>query len=111
MFLPFKHSNEIQYVAWLLHKGWYYIVKDNMEKFTKLFSVLTVTFFLGISSPIIAQTVDTVRAQTTAVDDDDDNDDDNSNWGLAGLLGLLGLLGLRKKDNDHHNRTTTTTNR
>jgi MYXO-CTERM domain-containing protein len=79
---------------------------NNMKKITKLFSVLTLAFFLGISSPVIAQTGDAGTTVTTAADDDDG--DDNGKWGLAGLLGLLGLLGLRKRDDDHRNRTTTT---
>ena len=78
-----------------------------MKKVTKLLSVLTFSLFLGISSPVMAQTGDAGTTTTTTTDDDEDDDDDNGKWGLAGLLGLLGLLGLRKRDDDHRNHTTT----
>jgi MYXO-CTERM domain-containing protein len=78
-----------------------------MKKVTKLMSVLALTVFLGITSPVIAQTTDNTTGTTATTDD---GDDDSGKWGLAGLLGLLGLLGLRRKDDDRH-RTTTSTNR
>ena len=78
-----------------------------MKKITKLLSVFTIFLLLGTSSPVIAQSGDAGTTTTTAADDNDDN----GKWGLAGLLGLLGLLGLRKRDDDHRNRTSTTTNR
>jgi MYXO-CTERM domain-containing protein len=82
---------------------------SKMKKVTKLMGVLTLTVFLGISSPAIAQTGDNTAGTTTTMDDDDN--DDTGKWGLAGLLGLLGLLGLRKRDDDNRHRNTTTTNR
>jgi MYXO-CTERM domain-containing protein len=53
----------------------------------------------------MAQTGDASPSTTMTAANDDDGDD-NGKWGLAGLLGLLGLLGLRRRDVDHHNRTT-----
>jgi hypothetical protein len=78
-----------------------------MKKIIKLLSVLSLAFFLGISSPIIAQSSGDAAGTTTTTAGDDDNDD-NGKWGLAGLLGLLGLLGLRKRDDNHRSRSTTT---
>ena len=78
-----------------------------MKKVTKLMSVLALTLFLGVASPVMAQTTDNTTGTTATTDDDDD---DSGKWGLAGLLGLLGLLGLRRKDDDR-NRTTTHSNR
>ncbi len=80
-----------------------------MKKATKFLTVLTLTAFLGFSSPVVmAQTGDNTTT-TTRVDDDmeDDGDDDGGKWGLAGLLGLLGLLGLKRRDDDRINRNTT----
>lgn len=68
-------------------------------------SVLTLTVFLGITSPVMAQTTDNAAGTTATMDDD--GDDDSGKWGLAGLLGLLGLLGLRRKDDDRHRTTNT----
>lgn len=80
-----------------------------MKKVTRFLGVLTLTAFLGFSSPVVmAQTGDNT---TTSASVDDDEDDDNGDWGLAGLLGLLGLLGLRRRDDDRHRNTTNTVNR
>jgi len=78
-----------------------------MKKVTKFLAVLTLTAFLGFSSPVVmAQAGD--NTTTTRVDDDmDDDDDDSGKWGLAGLLGLLGLLGLKRRDDDRTHRNTT----
>lgn len=79
-----------------------------MKKVTKFLAVLTLTAFLGFTSPVVmAQTGDNTTTTTTVDDDDmDDDDGDGGRWGLAGLLGLLGLLGLKRRD-DNHNRNTT----
>ena len=49
-------------------------------------------------------------AAATAQRDDDDDDDDGMDFGWIGLIGLAGLLGLRKREDDHATRTTTTHN-
>ena len=81
-----------------------------MKKVTKYLGVLTLTAFLGFTSPVVmAQTGDNTTTTTTRDDDDmDDDDGDGGRWGLAGLLGLLGLLGLKRRDDDTHTRTTGT---
>lgn len=73
-----------------------------MKTIKKIFAVLFVFTFLGVSTPAISQNND---ADTTKTVDDND-DDDSGKMGLLGLLGLAGLLGLRRKDDDR-NRTTT----
>lgn len=79
-----------------------------MKKATKFLTVLTLTAFLGFSSPVVmAQTGDNTTTTTRVDDDYDDDDDDSGKWGLAGLLGLLGLLGLKRRDDDHNRRNTT----
>ena len=72
-----------------------------MKHLKKTLGVITLFTFLAVSNPVSAQTDNTTG--TTATRDDDN--DDMGKWGLAGLLGLLGLLGLRRKDDDHRNRT------
>lgn len=85
-----------------------------MKKVTKFLAALTLTVFLGFTSPVVrAQTTEnTTTTTTTDVDDDDmdDDDGDGGRWGLAGLLGLLGLLGLKRRD-DNPTTTKTTVNR
>jgi MYXO-CTERM domain-containing protein len=57
---------------------------------------LTLTTFLGFTSPVVALTGEnTTTSSTNTTNDDGDND--TGKQGLAGLLGLMGLLGLRKK--------------
>lgn len=72
-----------------------------MKKISMYFGVLAISCFLGISNPVVAQTV-TDRTEEVRDDMEDDDDDDGGNWGLAGLLGLLGLLGLKRRDHDRH---------
>lgn len=79
-----------------------------MKQAAKFMGVVTLTVFLGIASPAMAQTTGNAGGTTTTMNDDHD---DSGKWGLAGLLGLLGLLGLRRRDNDHTHRSTTNTNR
>lgn len=81
-----------------------------MKKVTKILVALTLTAFLGFTSPDVkAQATENTTTTTTDVDDDDmdDDDGDGGRWGLAGLLGLLGLLGLKRRDDDHTTRNTT----
>jgi MYXO-CTERM domain-containing protein len=85
-----------------------------MKKVTKFLTVLTLTAFLGFSSPVVmAQTSENTTTTTTTADDDDmdDDDGDGGRWGLAGLLGLLGLLGLKRRDDDATRTTTTRVDR
>ena len=35
-------------------------------------------------------------------------EEDEFPWGLLGLLGLAGLMGMKRRDNDHIRRDTTT---
>ncbi|HVG42846.1 MAG TPA: WGxxGxxG family protein [Chitinophagaceae bacterium] len=79
-----------------------------MKKVKKYLGILTLTAFLGVTSPVVAQSGDNTTTSSTS--SSDDGRDDTGKWGLAGLLGLLGLLGLRKKDNDHR-PTNTGSNR
>lgn len=77
-----------------------------MKKISKIFAVATLSLFLGVSSPTMAQTNDN-NTTTTEVDGESDADDDGDDeWGLLGLLGLAGLLGLKRRDNDDHKTTT-----
>lgn len=81
-----------------------------MKKVTKILAALTLTAFLGFTSPdVMAQSNDNTTTTTAGTDDDDmdDDDGDGGRWGLAGLLGLLGLLGLKRRDDDNHTRNTT----
>jgi MYXO-CTERM domain-containing protein len=78
-----------------------------MKKITKILAVVTLSAFLGVNNPAMAQNDQTGTTTTTTTDDNDDDDDgDEGKWGLLGLLGLAGLLGLKRRDNDTH-RTTT----
>ena len=84
-----------------------------MKKVTKMLATLTLTAFLGLTSPaVMAQTTENTTTTTrTDVDDDDmDDDGDGGRWGLAGLLGLLGLLGLKRRDDNHTTTRNTTVN-
>ena len=74
-----------------------------MKKLSKIFSALAIIAFLGITSPVVAQTDTGGTGTTTMTHDDDDRGFDD--WGLLGLLGLAGLLG-RKRNNDTTVRRT-----
>lgn len=76
----------------------------NMQKITKIVTVLLLSFTMLASSPAMAQSTDEPRTTQTS----NNNDDDTGKWGLAGLLGLLGLLGLRRRDDDRKTVHTTT---
>jgi hypothetical protein len=80
-----------------------------------LHKITALAFMLGASGIATAQTNESVPTQRdnltgTALTDDtyDNNRGNRGNWGLAGLLGLLGLMGLRRPQNDHQIRNTTT---
>lgn len=79
----------------------------HMKKLTKVFAIATISIFLGVSQPVIAQNNADTTTTRTADDADDDGDDE---WGLIGLLGLAGLLGLKRRDRDDRRTTTATTN-
>ena len=68
-------------------------------------AIAALTVFYPVQQSI-AQGGDETRKEMNEKDDDDDGD--NGKWGLLGLLGLIGLAGLKKKDDDHVVRTTTT---
>jgi MYXO-CTERM domain-containing protein len=77
-----------------------------MKKVTKWMGIVTLTAFLGFTSPVVmAQTTDNTTTTTTT--DDEDDDDDGGRWGLLGLLGLIGLAGLKRRDDDRHRTTNT----
>ncbi len=77
-----------------------------MKKVTKVLAVLTMSIFLGVTNPVVAQSTGG-GATTTEVDGESDADDDGDDeWGLLGLLGLAGLLGLKRRDRDDHKTTT-----
>lgn len=76
-----------------------------MKTATKVMAVLTMSLFLGITNPVVAQNTGT--GTTTEVDRENDGDDDGDDeWGLLGLLGLAGLLGLKRRDRDDHRPNT-----
>ena len=81
--------------------------QEKMKKAKQILSAVTLTAFLVFTSPVVmAQTTENTTTTRTADDEDVDGDDDNEGkWGLAGLLGLLGLLGLKRRDDDHTNKT------
>lgn len=79
-----------------------------MKKITMMIAVLTMSIFLGVINPAVAQTDQTGTTTTTTVDHDDD-DHDEGKWGLLGLLGLAGLLGLKRRAADDDRRPTATT--
>ena len=72
-----------------------------MKKITKLAGVFAFSAFLGLTTPVVAQSGDNSTSTSQSSNDDGG---DNGKWGLLGLAGLLGLLGRKRKD-DH--RTTT----
>ncbi len=76
-----------------------------MKKITKILAAVTMSVFLSVSTPVMAQNDQTTT--TTTADDADDDDGDEGKWGLAGLLGLLGLAGLKRRENTDDRRTTT----
>ena len=68
-----------------------------MKQLKKTVALLSLTFILGLSSPVFAQQVD--NPNTTKTVNTDDNDGDTGKWGLLGLLGLAGLFFMKRKEN------------
>lgn len=71
-----------------------------MKKIIKVAGVFAFSAFLGLTTPVVAQSGGNSTSTSQS-----SGDGDNGKWGLLGLAGLLGLLG-RKRDKDNH-RTTT----
>ncbi len=78
-----------------------------MKKVTKIFAVVSMSIFLAVSNPVVAQTTGDAGTRTEVDGESDADDDGDDEWGLLGLLGLAGLLGLKRRDRDDHKTTTT----
>ena len=84
-----------------------------MKKICK--TLVAVSMTLACALPASAQNTasgDTAAANTgTGTTTVQTERDDDRDYGWIRLLGLAGLLGLRRKHDDRHTHTTTTTHR